>query len=79
MGIQTKQHVTRVAEQDFYKIDHQVMRLAFDIHNEIGRLWDEKIYHTELANRCHKAGFANIEIEVPVTVVYQSFAKKIFC
>lgn len=56
MPIQTARQISRIDEQDFYKIDHQMMRFAFDIHNEIGRLWDEKIYRNELANRCRKAG-----------------------
>lgn len=54
------------------------MRLAFDIHNEIGRLWDERIFRNELANRCRQAGFENAEIEVPVIVTHQGFIKRYF-
>ncbi|MDZ7302216.1 MAG: GxxExxY protein [candidate division KSB1 bacterium] len=76
MGIKTKHRIKRISAQEFHEIDYQITGFAFDIHNEIGRLWDEKIYRNELANRCRKAGLGNVEIEVPVIVSYRDFVKE---
>jgi len=78
MAIKTACHVRLICEQDFYEIDYRVTGLAFEIQNEMGRLWDEKIYQNELARRCRGAGFANVETEVPIVVSYQSFSKKYY-
>jgi len=78
MPIKTKHPVNLISERDFHEIDYQITRLAFDIHNEMGRLWDEKIYQNALANRCRKAGFSNVDTEVPVSVSYQDFVKEYY-
>ncbi|HEX9970709.1 MAG TPA: GxxExxY protein [bacterium] len=64
-----------ISKHDFYAIDYQVMGLVFSIHNELGRLWNEKIYQNELAYRCQKAGFAKVATEVVIKVSYLDFLK----
>jgi len=64
-----------IPESEFRRIDYDVMALAFAIHNDRGRLWNEKIYQNELAERCRKAGFRKVVTEVPITVAYQDFQK----
>ncbi|MGH7596622.1 MAG: GxxExxY protein [bacterium] len=64
-----------ISDDEFHAIDHQVMGLAFSIHNEMGRLWGETIYRNELAYRCQKAGFEKVVIEAPVQASYQDFTK----
>jgi GxxExxY protein len=76
MAIKTARPIKRISEQEFYKSDYQITGFAFDIHNEIGRLWREQIYQNALADRCRKAGFANVEIEVPIIVTYKDFVKE---
>jgi len=44
MAIQFKHDIKKIDEKGFYRIDYRVTGMAFDIHNEIGRLWNEKIY-----------------------------------
>lgn len=78
MAINTKHRIKRISAQEFHEIDYQVTGFAFDIHNEIGRLWSEQIYRNELANRCRKAGLGGVEIEVPVIVSYRDFFKEYF-
>jgi len=78
MAIQFKHDIKRIDEKGFYRIDYRVTGMAFDLHNEIGRLWNEKIYQNELANRCRKAGFANIVTEVPLIVSYKDFCKEYY-
>lgn len=41
----------RLSQKDFGEISFEVMKLCFDIHNEIGRLFDEKIYKRILVTR----------------------------
>ena len=65
----------RISEDDFHALDYEVMALAFSIHRDLGRLWNEKIYQNELADRCQKAGLAKIDTEVPIEVSYKDFQK----
>ena len=37
--------VKAISEDEFYLLDYKVMGLAFSIHREMGRFWNEKIYH----------------------------------
>jgi GxxExxY protein len=76
MPIEIKRNIKRISEQEFRKIDYEITGLAFEIHNEFGRLWNEKIYQNELANRCREAGFTNVETEVPVIVTHKDFRKE---
>lgn len=55
-------------ESELRRIDYDVMALAFAIHKDRGRLWNEKIYQNDLADRCRKAGFKKVVTEVPITV-----------
>ena len=54
------------------------MGLAFSIHREMGRLWGEKIYQSELAYRCQKAGLGKVCTEVPIQVSHREFRKEFF-
>lgn len=78
MSIEIEGEIKRIDEQEFYEIDYQVTGLAYAIHNEIGRLWDEKIYQNELANRCRAAGLGNVKTEVPISVLYKDFCKEYY-
>jgi len=64
-----------ISEDKFYQIDYKVMELAFAIHNEMGRFWDETIYKNELARRCREIGFEKVMTEAPVYACYDSFEK----
>jgi GxxExxY protein len=62
-----------ISEDEFHQIDYKVMELAFAIHNEMGRFWDEKIYQNELARRCRESGFDKVMTEVPVSACFEDF------
>lgn len=65
----------RVVEQDeFHKVDREVMRIVFDIHNTLGRTFDEKVYQNELWYRCRQEGIT-ASTESCVHVSYESFQK----
>jgi len=71
MPIKYKIDIKPISEDDFHQIDYKVM--AFAIHNEMGRFWDEKIYQNELARRCREVGFEKVLTEVPVYACYDDF------
>ena len=64
-----------IGQEEFARIDYQVMRHAFDSQNELGRLCDEIIYQNDLAARLEAAGSGPVRREVPVTVSHRDFAK----
>ncbi len=78
MPIRTPYPVNLISEDEFHDIDYQVMGLAFAVHNEMGRLWNETIFRAELADRCSKAGFKNVQQEAPIEISYQDFVKTLY-
>ena len=38
-----------ISQEEFGQVSFEVMRVVFEIHNELGRFFDEKIYKQELA------------------------------
>lgn len=77
MGVECDLCVSGVDRERFYAVDYQVMRIAFDIHNQLGRFCDERIYQEELLNRCKASGLA-AEREVRLRVSYRSFTKSYY-
>ena len=65
-----------ITQEEFALLDYQVMRLAFDCQNALGRLCNETIYHNDLAARIEAAGLGSVRKEVPVLVTYRDFIKR---
>ncbi len=61
-------------QEDFARLDYQVMRHAFESQNQLGRLCNEVIYQNDLAARLEEAGLPALK-EVPVTVTHRDFTK----
>lgn len=78
MPISTPFPLRPIGQEEFAKIDYQVMRHAFASHNEMGRLCDEVIYQNDLAARLKMDGFGPIRTKVPVNVYHQDFSKTYF-
>ncbi len=77
MPIRTAIPIIRPAEAEFHEIDHRVTGLAFQIHNEYGRLLDEEIYKAELARRCEQSGLPVVR-EMRITFTHAAFRKDYF-
>jgi GxxExxY protein len=75
MPINHDLYIKSISEDEFHSLDYKVMEIAFSIHNEMGRFWDEKIYQNELAYRCKKIGLGDASTEVPIEVLYKDFQK----
>jgi GxxExxY protein len=56
---------------EFREVAYDVMRCLFDVHNALGRFFDEKIYKSELARR-----FPHVELEVPIDFTHKDFSKR---
>ncbi len=67
----------RIDQDQFHALDKAVMRHAFEIHNSMGRFFDERIYQDELAMRCQVDGMA-VEREVHLRVMHRDFSKSYF-
>lgn len=71
MPISVDAHVCRLSQDEFGKIAFDVMGHAFDIHRELGRFFDEAIYHAELAHRCPDA-----RSKATITIAFEDFRKQ---
>ncbi|MCI0446866.1 GxxExxY protein, partial [bacterium] len=70
--------IKTISKDDFYLLDYKVMGLAFSIHREMGRFWNETIYQNELADRCQKSGFDKVATEIPIQVSFKDFCKSYY-
>lgn len=64
-----------ISRNEYHEIDYLVMGLVFQIHQELGPYWNEKIYQNELACRCQESGLFLVETEVPVYISLRNFEK----
>ena len=77
MPIECQIAIAPAAQERFHEMDRMVMRHVFDIHNTLGRLFDERIYQDELAQRCRADGL-EVHREVELRVSYLDFSKPYF-
>ena len=71
MPIEIRADLRRPTEDEFASLAYDVMACAFQVHNEIGRFFDEKIYKRAIARR-----LGGVELEVPVIVTHDGFGKR---
>ena len=70
MPIAIGAQIRRMDEEEFKAVVYSAMQHVFAVHNEMGRLFDEKIYQREIARRME-----NSEREVPIEVSFEDFTK----
>jgi GxxExxY protein len=68
----------RLGRREFAAFDYEVMRHAFAMHNEIGRMCDEQGYQADLTTRLSALDWPDCRREVPIRVSHQSFVKEYF-
>ena len=56
MSILISHLINILTEQEFHNLNYRVMQLAFQVHNELGRFYDEKIYQNKLTELCRERG-----------------------
>lgn len=69
--VHTKIH--RISQSEFGRIAYEVMGHVFDIHNQMGRFFDESIYKQAVAART-----GNGRAEVSIEVTFEDFRKEYF-
>lgn len=77
MPIVPQQHILKISQADSHELDYQMMRMAFNDHNELGRFYDEAIYKNELELQCHGAGIGAIK-EFEIKLIHGDFQKPLF-
>lgn len=68
MPISVGASVRRLSQNEFGELSFEVMRHAFEIHNQLGRFFDEKVYKRELPRR-----LPELRLEVPLDVAFGTF------
>ncbi len=63
------------SQDDFHELDHAVMGITFQIHNQFGRFLDELLYKREIAARCTESDIPT-EREVRIRVTHGTFTKE---
>ena len=61
--------VPRISQEEFKELSYNVMACVFEIHNDFGRYFDERIYKDELSVR-----YPGVEREFPITVAHNDFS-----
>lgn len=77
MPITLKHPIELLSEKGFHDLDYEIMRLSFEIHNELGRFYDESIYQEELEKQCRTSGI-RIEKEFKIQLIHNDFVKPLY-
>ncbi len=73
MPIWLEGDLRHVDQKEFARVAYDAMGQIFAVRNELGRLFQERIYKTEVAAR-----HGDVKLEVPINVGFDSFQKKYF-
>lgn len=74
MPIHRTLQLPSITDREFAEIDEVVMRCAYATQNHFGRLFDERIYENDLAQRLRAHGL-EVYSQVPIKVSHGSFEK----
>jgi GxxExxY protein len=77
MPIRCSQQFEWIEEDEFRALDYRVMGYAFAIHNDLGPVFNEKVYQHALAASCARGGF-DVQTELPIAVEFGSFKKLLY-
>ena len=77
MPIELQHPIQQIPEKEFHELDYEIMRMAFDAHNDLGRFYDETIYQNELDRRCREAGIPSTK-EFETKLIHKDFKKSLF-
>jgi GxxExxY protein len=75
MPIEIESPIRVLEQEQFHRLDRQIMGVVFAVHNEFGRLLDEEVYKREVAARCAQMGILPVQREVRIRVTHDTFVK----
>jgi GxxExxY protein len=73
MPISLLHPVPRISQAEFKELSYSVLGTVFEIHNEFGRFFDERIYKQELQVR-----LPDVELEFPIALSHLSYTTTYF-
>ena len=73
MPIAVHAALRRLSQAEFGELAYRAMGCLFEIHQDLGRLFDEQVYQRELAHRMPEA-----RVGTPIEVTHGSFRKRYF-
>jgi len=73
MPVAIRTPIRRLSQAEFGDLAYAVMNCIFEVHSELGRFFDEKIYKSEIAHRVPEA-----QLEVPIEIRHGCFCKELF-
>lgn len=73
MPIHLDEELIVPTQAEFAELAYDVMSCFFQVHNELGRFCEEKIYKREVARR-----FGGIRLEFPITLTHRNYRKQYF-
>jgi GxxExxY protein len=77
MPIKLPYFIRNIPEEEFHNLDYTIMKLAFDTHNQLGRLHDEVVYKNEMTRQCTAAGI-QIDQEVPIALTHKGYSTTLY-
>ena len=66
-----------LSTEEFRSLDYAVMGHMFESQNSLGRLADEQMYQSDVAQRLHTSGMRSHK-EIPIELTHETFAKTLF-
>lgn len=78
MPIEVDSEIRILSEDEFHALAHEVLGVAFGVHNDFGRLMEEEIYKQAILRRCEATGIVPARREVEIIVRHQDFEKSYF-
>ena len=78
MPIEIQSEIRIFGQEEFHSLTRQVLRLAFDVHNDFGRLLDEELCKRELAYRCLNVGISPVQQDCRLRLTHEDFQKDYF-
>lgn len=77
MPITLALELEQISDEEFAAIDAAVMRCAYSVQNQLGRLFDERVYENALATQLRIEGLA-VHTQVPVLITHADFQKTFY-
>ena len=77
MPIRLQHPIQPISENSFHELDSEIMKIIFQIHNDLGRFYDEDIYQMELFRQCNRAGI-NVTRESEIRLTHDQFEQSLF-
>ena len=70
MPITVNSEIVKLTQREFSDVVYSLMSEVFRLHNEMGSLFNEQVYHKILEQRVN-----NLESEVLITVSFKHFSR----